>query len=730
MLILFMIPSIIWAQEVNSWEGCGINSHSKFRILNIFINVIYDVHPNRNPFLESDVWPAVRYSRQEGINNTAIPTYLSDFIDTGYTANKLHGMLTRIFGESSFDSLQLTGDNIVVNVCESRILSDTHEMEPTFSSDAQFSYARIIKVTIDLINSRGGLSTIYGHNDLNEYDYEHKGHFFFTNILIRNITKKYGGLDKGSGIGSIPHYGIKIGSTTYTLDKGTLQCVGTDDLSTNPTSVIIHEISHNLFGNNDFHASGGNHRAMAGAMTFPAIQGGYGLMGAANSSLVSCNGYERWRMQWKHADAPACISARDITNTRYLLSDISIDNGTQSFILRDFVSSGDVIRIELPYKESNKASNQYIWLENHQIGYNNKLDFLQYSNITDCRPQGKSGIYAYYQVGRDILSGTPKEVYFSNERDNLKIIPAEGFWDYELWIDSVNSYQMQCVTYDPHYYTVIRTVPNAFCGTQDQSYMLFPARDAVSLKTTDEFVMWRKQIGSQLIDSLAGLGDDRDAFAGYAKLSMGSNPSTCNTIVHYSNNYGGVNIRDCYAPRNNETVYLSGLSIEMIPVQQHNYQVNIRWDDYDIEQDVRWTGNINLKEKAVLKEGHKIVLAQNTTPIQTTRDDDSGYFSTVTHFTCATNSHFVQEHGTSLVITEKSTLSLDSASHYEMDGNAEIIIQRGCSMTIASAAQFKMSDGALVVIERGGNLEIAGRTISNKSLLPMKLSAKEIIYEQ
>jgi len=726
LLILCLLPSILLAQEVNSWDGCGIKPTSNFRVLNIFINVVYDVHPKRNPNPTGNFWPAVLYSRQEGVNNTAIPTYLSDFMDTGYNANHLHGTLTRIFGESSLDSLQMTGDFVVVNVCESRVLADTHEPDKSFASDAQFGYARIIKVAIDLINAKGGLQTIYRHNRIEDYDYEHKHQFFFTNILIRNITKNYGGLNKGSGIGSIPRYGIKIGDSTYLLNKGTLQCVGTDDISTNPTSVIIHEISHNLFGNNDFHASGGNHRAMAGAMTFLAIQGGYGLMGAAASSLVSCNGYERWRMHWKNPDAPDFISARDLSNSRYLLSDISKDNGPQTFLLRDFVTYGDVIRIQLPYKVSDAASNQYIWLENHQIGNNNKLDFMQYANTSNCRPYGKPGIYAYYQVGRDVFSGTRKEVFFSNERDNLKIIPAEGFWDYELLSDTLNPYNMRCITYEPHTYTILRTSSNAFCGTQDQSSMLFPAPGATSLKTSDEYALWRKQIGSQVIDSLACLGDNRDAFSGHTTLSMSSNPSTCNTIVHYSNNYGSANIRACYTPRNNETIFLSGLSIEITPVQDHNYQVDIRWDSYDITQDVRWTGNVVLKEKAVLTEGHKVVLAQNVTPIQTTLDDESGYFSTVTHFRCEANSQFIQERGTSLVLTEKSTLALDSASTYELNDNAQIIIEKNCTMTISPAARLMMSDNALIVIERGGSLILGDRNIVNHSFTPLKLSAKEI----
>ena len=125
-------------------------------------------------------------------------------------------------------------------------------------------------------------------------------------------------------------------------------------------------------------------------------------MGGAGSTLVSCNGYERWRMHWKHSQSIDFIAARNVDNTQSVISDISIEDGNQTFLLRDFVTYGDAVRIKLPYKDSVTSSNQYIWLENHQVGSNGKLDFLQYSNTEVCRQQGAAGIYAYYQIGRDV----------------------------------------------------------------------------------------------------------------------------------------------------------------------------------------------------------------------------------------------------------------------------------------------------------------------------------------
>ncbi|MBR5665824.1 MAG: hypothetical protein IKX13_08770, partial [Bacteroidales bacterium] len=195
-------------------------------------------------------------------------------------------------------------------------------------------------------------------------------------------------------------------------------------------------------------------------MPFLTLQGGYGLMGCTNTSLVCCNGYERWRMHWKHPDAPDYITARDSTSTSHVVSDISRADGNRTFRLRNFVTWGDAVRIRLPYTDSSACSNQYIWLENHKVGQNGKLDFLQHSNENTCRPKGASGIYAYYQIGRDTLVGSKKTVWYGDERDNLRQIPAEGYHDYTLVTDSAHSYLLNCINYQTHYYYHVQGTEN------------------------------------------------------------------------------------------------------------------------------------------------------------------------------------------------------------------------------------------------------------------------------
>jgi hypothetical protein len=106
-------------------------------------------------------------------------------------------------------------------------------------------------------------------------------------------------------------------------------------------------------------------------------------------------------------------------------SDTIKANGTATFYLRDFISTGDAVRILLPYTDAG-ALNQYIWLENHRLKINNgKEDYPAYWE-RPCKDDGTPGIYAYYQVGKDIRESTLYSVLLPDYTDHLVPICADG----------------------------------------------------------------------------------------------------------------------------------------------------------------------------------------------------------------------------------------------------------------------------------------------------------------
>ena len=455
-------------------------------------------------------------------------------------------------------------------------------------------------------------------------------------------------------------------------------------------------------------------------------------MGCANTSLVGCNGYERWRMHWKHPDAPDYITARDSINSSHLVSDISRADGNRTFRLRDFVTYGDAVRIRLPYTDSSACSNQYIWLENHKVGQNGKLDFLQYSNEgSSCRPAGAGGIYAYYQIGRDLLTGSYNEVWFSDERDNLRQIPAEGFHDYTLVMDA-EPYYLNCINYTPHKYHHVQGAENPFNGYSDLESQFNPDAGDDTLKYEHEHFLWRKVVGNNTLDGLSFIGDNSDAFSCHSHINMGTNPSTCNAKLYYNYLYEGsssdyVSNRD--NPRNVRHTWLSGLGITMEPLQDGDFLVRVRWDDYDITNDAIWTGQVMLSEEARLTRGHSITLTQNRTPEQPFRDSVSGEFAPVSRLCCKPGSRFRLEPQSSLFLDSKSRVLLDSGSRFEMGDSTEVHVGAGCFFEVSKGADLKLGRHAYIVVDGGGTLVLRNRSRFNRNAHIRVLPGGRLIAE-
>jgi hypothetical protein len=682
------IQSKLAIDTVYSKNGKKFLTKGQFRFLTIYVNIIYDQTPDKDPCINK----STIYWKPDTTNsiNTNPPTYLKDFLDVEYVPNKLKGTMSRIFGESSFENLVLLGDFMVVNIKQSKIT-------PT-KKGASFSISALSDSVISFINLQGGLKTLYNHNSISDYDFCSKkemspnGYIDYIQFMVRNITTNYGGNEIGCGTGYVtPTKGIKINNKLIIYDNGSYQGVGVGDVSLDYKCPSIHEFAHALFGDNEFHTSGGNHFGNEYINTFISLQCGFGLMGALNSTLTSCNAYERWRMDWRGPDNnlyPIAAGNRNTDITKFL--------GTKTFYLRDFVTYGDAIRIKLPYKQTNEASEQYIWLENHQIGKNNKLDLLTFSEDT-CR-KVNPGILSYIQVGKDVLKDVDYfKVFPENETDNLKIISAEGNYDI-VYIDNYPD-----CPYKKDRSRLKYERENPLCGFNDQSAIIYNNRgtNEIDLKY-DHYYLGVKY---PYQNDLPYLGDKYDAFTNGSVIDISTNPAPVNAMTYYSYQYtnsGSIIFNPTTANRNTRKIYLTGLSIKMTEVDEDNsgkiFRVEIRWDDYNVKKDVLWAGDIVLKEKLFINPNIKVSLVQSRTPNQKFRNACSNEFADPTVFTCEANSESVINNSSSIVVSEKSTLILDSASTFTINDNATLSIKSGCNLIIKK--------GATVIIKGTGKIDI------------------------
>ncbi len=708
LLNVFVFIFVLEASDIyESQDGWRMSPRGEYRFLTIMVNVIYPdsdkTGENLDPRPEANgIWdPATK----EGINNQSIPTYLKDFLDVEYDPDNVNGVMTRLYHESSFGELVILGDFIVVNINKSRITPNDVKEE--------FHISNARNYIIDFINNNGGLNNaLYGYDRIADYDSNGDGNIDMIQFLWRNTNSKFGGVGSGTGHAGVYRYEIKENNILKEQRSNfTNQGVGNRYGPLNPNGIVVHEISHQFFGGNTFHTSGGNHYRRGRINTFFGTEGGYGLMGNYHSGLVSCNGYERWRMNWtseKYNPEGYPIQANKKP------SDISRDDGEKTFILRDFVTTGDAVRIKLPYVDEG-ASNQYLWLENHQIGRNEKLDYLHYSirhngeTWHDCRHMGAPGIYSYIQVGKDVLKGKRSEVYPTNETDNLRIVSAEGNWDFKKMDDE----RVRCVA-SGYLYTAKRYLPNPLSGYQDQTTHFYPSNpNQIKLSGDDGHLLNIKydSDGKTLINnSLPYLGDELDAFTGDAVIGIGTNPAPVNLTTYYVTQEGG-NFKIAEENTNTSHVYLTGLNIKMKEKQDGTFEVNVNWDGYDINNDVRWAGNIVLKENLILKEGNTLKIDQSLTPNQIYRNEISNLFAKPSVLSCKENSRFIVEDNAEVELKNKSTLHLEEGSYFDIGKNSELTVNKGDTLKIDELAQLVIRENGIINIERGGVLCLSENAI-------------------
>jgi len=211
-------------------------------------------------------------------------------------------------------------------------------------------------------------------------------------------------------------------------------------------------------------------------------------------------------------------------------------------------------------------------------------------------------------------------------------------------------------------------------------------------------------------------------------LDISSNPSAVNTTTFHSVQYrcngcSSVNFYASNSQKDTRKVYLTGLSIQMIDPYPTNtgmksYMVKVRWDDYDIKQDVDWAGDIVLKEQLNLLQGKTITLEQNKTPNQIDKDPVSNYFAKTTFLTCesnsicnlATNSALLVKEKSSLVLKTSSTLSVQNGGIITIESGSTLLIKEGANLNLIGNAKIVIKSGGYICVESGANINLQDYT--------------------
>jgi hypothetical protein len=688
--------------------------------LNIFINIVYDVYSQCDP-LDGQLtpfWPA----GPANTVNQGLPTYLADYIDREYNPNNIHGTLTKHWAEASFKKFILLGDFVVVNLAQSTM---------TPGDSGSFDRDNMIDSVISLINQNGGLQTIYGHDTLSQYDFAHVAGSLFLpktrsidqkvdliQFFTRNTTDRYGGVEGGGYGGANFHIPLHfIDGHDALCNYSCIQCIGKQDLSypmTSPTE--IHELCHHLIDGSDAgHMGGGSPPNMGDMVTLQFNNGGWSLFGAAGSALISCNGFERWRLGWHNPEDTVFEISAFQQNGNFQNSDIEKSDGAKTFYLRDFITYGDAIRIKIPYLDDG-ALNQYIWLENHQLKINTGKEDYPARIDAPCKDQGMPGIYAYYEVGKDIRESLNSLDLHPSLVDHLVPICADGRWD----IRQLSQTDDACVFGDPggtkiqEYYQ-----PNPFCGYNDNQNHYFNSIAGNELNFNDRVQALIKKKDMLITNRLQQMGDNYDPFRGsHTSYTISTNPVPTN-IITYHHSYdavGQINMSTHWI--DNRKIHLSGLGIEMYDQNDGRYKVDVRWDNYWVNNNVRWTGDIVLHERLDLNTGVKVTLDQNQTPDKHIRDAVTGLFTGPTYFTCLENSEYqmynnsnTELNSLSSFITElNSTVKIDNNSILKVKQGTTLLLRQGSNLIVSGAGKVEVETGGCLCIENDANITLQDAT--------------------
>jgi hypothetical protein len=714
--ILIIAFQVNYGQNYRTYYGDYLYPIDTFRVLNFFINIIFDQCDTCDPYPDPAQTPLWIPGPTNTIN-TSPPTYLATFMDRDFNPNII-GTFTKRYAQASFNKFIVLGDHVIVNIAQSRVTPN--------NPDTYFGYTTLLDAAVKLINEKGGLQTVYGHNNRSNYDCIdarsinrflpkpqnlYNNNIDFIQVYMRNSIATRGGLTSGGNASiNMTKYLKFLNGDSCKNELGTVQgAMGNLNLA-NPmiNANDIHEMAHNLLGmTNSIHMGGGGPVNEGDLVTLEFNSGGWSIISSANSSLVTCNGFERWRLNWigpTNNNIPIAVNS--------VSSDIKKADGPKTFYLRDFITYGDAVRFKLPYVDAN-ALNQYIWLENHRLKINNSKEDYPYYCEETCKDDGVPGIYAYYQVGKDI-----REEYIGRDSllpsltDHLVPICAEGNWDITLGTTDYLSCVGSGLVNIQEYYQ-----ENPLSGYNDLENHYFNSISGNTINWKyDRIELLIKKKNGVVTDKLANSGDNEDPFTGTKYISLSTNPAPVNVITYHHKQYAGGIIDTTTTLTDNRKIHLSGLRIDFTDQPNAVMKVDIRWNDYDVTKDVRWTGDIILHEKVNLTSGKTITFDQNYTPNKHIRDNVTGQFAGPTYFTCLGNSSFIMQSTSKVILQNLSSFILESGSRLEINDGAIFTVKSGSTLQVKAGANLLVKGSGRIEIENGGYLCIQNSTLNDTLL--------------
>ena len=459
-------------------------------------------------------------------------------------------------------------------------------------------------------------------------------------------------------------------------------------------TTLRHEVGHAYFPENRYHSGGHN----AGSRYFISELNGYDLMSGGDTFMKSYNAWNRNWIGWfpdNYAyEIQAMNQSGSLVNTD--LDYMEHKGEVKEFIIRDTPSTGDAVRIKLPYVgDEHLVPNQYIWLENHQFLENTVNGRYWYN--TNFTPKG---LYINYQVGNDNYMAGADSVYALG----ISTLPSFGNYDYfygDTVVDGVvRKVRRTSYEYNNPLTGEMMTERMVMDENKDNS-LIIP--DLSSFYTKYEvFDPYYTYINGNIIPeedcvylTYAHLGGKKQCFYEGDKAGIGYNPALVPKIT---------------VQKSNKTIYLNGLSVEFVDqLMDGSIKVRVRFNDYDVVNDVRWCGNIVSKERVILKQGKTITFDRGFSPTRTNNPEifnGMKLFNDPTSFVAEQGSVFTMEAGSNVIVRNGSTLTFKAGSLLMLADGARLVVEQGSRLNLENGAVVRLFGDSQIVIKAGATLDM------------------------
>lgn len=485
-----------------------------------------------------------------------------------------------------------------------------------------------------------------------------------------------------------------------------------------PLGTFVHETGHKLY--NAPHYAGNNNVC---GKYFYEPSAGWGCM--RTERVYTCAaGWERYILDWT-PDIEANGTDSDIETA----SDLLINNGV--FTLRDFITTGDAIRIKIP---SNTDYSQYLWIENHQgiSPFDGNYNYTQFCSTPI--DEYHNGIVAYVER----YSNVKDDYYvFIDTTNGVRWLSKDG--NYDFTFDTPEIYPEELCNHDTNRtptYHLHKGMPNPIGGQSINEYIRHDFNNDGQIGyNTHSNSTGHDNEQTEVIDL-----NDEPPTAKYItgtgltfqkgdKVGIARNPCVKNIPKYFEGNNAMGNY------------YLNGVSFEILDkLPDSSMVVKVRLDDVAIDRDVRWAAtSIILTDITGDSRPDVDVLSSITVdidksgtpnrhrnpanPNQTSSTIDD--FITPTTFSCRNGSYFKQEARSTVNVKNESTLVLEAGSMYEVgDGavlniepTAVLHVKSGATLKVTGTGHVEIQNGAYICIEDGANIQLVDQ-LSSLNLRP------------